>query len=402
MRISTDYLSQVFLNALEQQQTALATIQQQVSSGLRFSQASQDPAAATQSLDIQATLDQASQYATNSSLAQSRLSIEDSTLGAVTNLLQSVRDLALQGVNATQTRESRAAIASNVQQQLGGLLALANTQDGTGQYLFAGTATGTTPFSQAGGTFAYAGNQAQRLVQIGSNRQVADGDSGAQVFQQVRNGNGTFVVAANAANQGSVVVGANSVSDPAAWAAGHPPYTLTFTSPTTYTITDSATPPVTTAPATYTDGQTISFAGTQLQVSGTPVAGDSFTVAPSANQDLFTTVQNLVAALTGPQSGGAGQAQLQNSVNRVIEAIDQGLTNVSNVQSAVGARLNAVTSQLSTNSSVTLQLKSTLSTLRDTNYAAAVTALNQRMTGLQAAQASYSKVQSLSLFNYIQ
>jgi flagellar hook-associated protein 3 FlgL len=245
MRISTDYLSQVFLNALEQQQTALASLQQQVSTGLKFSQASQDPAAASQSLDIQATLDQTSQYATNSSLAQSRLSIEDSTLGAVTNLLQSVRSLALQGVNATQTPESRAAIATNVQQQLAGLLALANTQDGTGQYLFAGTATGTTPFSQAGASFAYAGNQGQRLVQIGSNRQVADGDSGAQVFQQVRNGNGSYVVAANAANQGSVVVGANSVSDPAAWAAGHPPYTLTFTSPTTYTITDSATPPVT-------------------------------------------------------------------------------------------------------------------------------------------------------------
>jgi flagellar hook-associated protein 3 FlgL len=402
MRISTSYLSQAFINALEQQQTALAGTQQQISTGLKFSQASQDPAAASQSLGIQATLDQLTQYSTNSNLAQSRLSIEDSTLSSVTNLLQSVRNLAVEGANATQTSETRASIATNIQQQISGLLQLANAQDGSGQYIFAGTATGTTPFSQSGGSFSYAGNQTQRSIQIGSNRQIADGDTGTQVFQAIRNGNGTFVVAPGAANQGAAIAGTNSVIDPTAWAAGHPPYTLTFTSPTTYTITDSGVPPTTTAPATYTDGQTISFNGAQLQISGTPAAGDTFTVAPSSNQDMFTTLQKLVTAFNGAQSGSAGQAQLLNSVNRSIEAIDQSLTNVSNVQSAVGARLNAVTTQSSSNSDVTLQLKSTLSTLRDTDYASAITTLNQQLTGLQAAQASYVKLQNLSLFNYIQ
>ena len=202
----------------------------------------------------------------------------------------------MQAANATQTPETRASIATEIQQQLNGVLQLANAQDGSGQYLFAGTASGTTPFSESGGTFSYAGNQTQRFVQIGTSRQVADGDTGARVFQQIRNGNGTFVVAAGGANQCSVVVGANTVTDPTAWAAGHPPYTLSFTSPTSYQITDSAVPANVTS-GTYTDGQTISFNGAQLQVSGTPVAGDRFTVSPSANQDMFTTLQNLVTAL---------------------------------------------------------------------------------------------------------
>jgi flagellar hook-associated protein 3 FlgL len=402
MRISSSYLGQAFLNSLEQQQTALAGTQQQISTGLRFSQASQDPAAASQSLGLAATLDQLTQYATNSNLAQSRLSIEDSTLSSVTNLLQSVRTLAVEAANATQTPGSRAAIATSVQQQLSALLALANTQDGNGQYIFAGTATGTTPFSQSGAGVSYAGNQTQRLIQVGANQQIADGDSGAQVFQQIRNGNGTFLATASPGNQGALVVGASSVTDPAAWAAGQPPYTLTFTSATTYTITDSGTPPTTSAPATYADGQTISFDGAQLQLSGIPVAGDVVTVAPSSNQDAFATLQNLVSALQGPQSGNTGQAQLQNGINRVIEAIDQSLSNVSNVQSNVGARLNAITTQGNSNSAITLQLQSALSTLRDTDYASAITKLNQQLTGLQAAQASYVKLQNLSLFNYIQ
>lgn len=402
MRISSNYLSQNFISTLDQQQTALAATQQQISTGLKFTQASQDPAAATQSLDIQSTVGQLTQYTTNSNLAQSRLSIEDSSLSSVTNLLQSVRNLAVEAANATQTPETRASIATNVQQQIQGLLSLANTQDGTGQYIFAGTATGTSPFAQSGNTFTYAGNQTQRLVQIGPNRQIADGDTGTAVFQAVRTGNGNFVVTAGAANQGSAIIGSNSVSDPTAWAAGSPPYTLTFTSPTTYTITNSAVPPTTTAPATYNDGQTITFNGAQLQVSGTPATGDTFTVAPSTNQDIFTSLQNLVAALNGPQTGSTAQAQLQNSVNRAIESIDQGLTNVSNIQSGVGARLNAITSQNSSNSEVSLQLNSTLSTLRDTDYASAITTLNQQMTGLQAAEASFTKLQGLSLFNYIQ
>jgi flagellar hook-associated protein 3 FlgL len=402
MRISSSYIAQAFVAALGQQQTALANTQQQIATGLRFSQPSQDPAAASQVLDIQATVDQISQYSTNSNLAQSRLSIEDSTLSTLTGLLQRVRNLSVQAANATQTPETRASIATEIQQQLAGLVQIANAQDGSGQYLFAGTASGTTPFSQSGGTFSYAGNQTQRSVQIGANRQIPDGDTGSRIFQQIRNGNGTFAVSTGAGNQGSAIVGANSVANPAAWAAGSPPYTLTFTSATTYTITDSALPAPTVTNGTYTDGQTISFNGAQLQVSGTPAPGDSFSVAPSANQDMFTTLQNLVTALNSSQSGATGQAKLGNSVNRAIESIDQSLSNVSNVRSDVGSRLAALDTQSSSNTDVTLQLKSTISNLRDLDYAAAVTQLNQQLTGLQAAQASYVKLQNLSLFNYIQ
>ncbi len=402
MRISSAYLAQSFVAAIEQQQSNLARTQQQIATGLRFSAPSQDPAAASQSLDIQATVDQIGQFATNSNLAQSRLSVEDSTLSTLTNLLQRVRNLSVQAANATQTPETRAAIATEIQQQLAGLVQLANTQDGSGQSLFSGTATATTPFSQSGATFTYSGNQTQRFVQIGTNRQVADGDTGTRIFQQIRNGNGTFAVSTGAGNQGAVIIGSNSVTDPTAWAAGSPPYTLTFTSQTTYTITDSALPAPTVTNGNYTDGQTISFNGAQLQVSGTPVVGDSFTIAPSTNQDVFTTLQNLVTALNGSQTGATGQAKLGNSVNRAIEALDQNLSNVSNVRSEVGSRLNALDTQSSSNSDVTLQLKSTLSNLRDVDYAAAVTTLNQQLTGLQAAQASYVKLQNLSLFNYIQ
>ena len=105
------------------------------------------------------------------------------------------------------------------------------------------------------------------------------------------------------------------------------------------------------------------------------------------------------ASVRGPQSGSA---QLQDGINRAIEAIGQSLSNVSNVQSNVGARLNAITTQGTRSSEVTRQLNSALSTRPDTDYASAITEPNQQLTGLQAAQAGYVKLQNPSPFNYIQ
>jgi flagellar hook-associated protein 3 FlgL len=409
MRISSSYLAQLFVASQNQQEAALATTQQQVSTGLQFSEPSQNPTAASQVLGLNATLGETTQYGTNANLAQSRLNIESSTLTSVINTLQSARSLALEANNATENASSKASLAQQIQAASASLLQLANTKDGTGQYIFGGTATGTLPFTQGpGGTVVYNGTQDQRLIQIGADAQVADGDSGASVFQQIPNGNGTFVASAAAGNTGSGVIGATSVTSPSAWAAGSPPYTIAFadavpaTTPPTlqYTVTDHTG--ATVVPATnYTDGQAIAFNGATLTMSGTPAPSDTFTVASSTHQDVFTTLQSLVTALTASASTG-GQTPTSNSINQAIDALDQALTNVSNVQTQVGTRLQSIDSQTSTNSAFTLQVQGDLSNLQDLNYASAITTLNQQMTALQAAQESYAKIQGLSLFNYIQ
>lgn len=398
MRISSDYIGQLFVAEQNAQETAIATTQQQISTGHSFSTPADNPVAATEVLGLNASLSATTQYGANANLAQGRLSVEDSTLSTFISTLQSIRSLGLEAANATNDAATRTTIANQIQADGQTLLQLANTQDGTGQYIFSGTATATTPFSQSGGTFTYGGTQGQRLVEIGPNTQISDGDSGALVFQQIKNGNGTFVVGANAGNSGSAVIGANSVTSPTQWNAGSPPYTITFSSPSAYTVTNSSGNPV--SSGTYTDGGTIAFAGAQLTLSGTPAAGDIFSVATSSNQDVFSTVQNLVSALTS--SGSGGQAPTVNAINRAIEAIDQAQGNISATQASVGTRLQSIDTAASANSTLTLQLQSQVSSLQDLNYAAAATTLNQQMTALQAAQESFARIQGLSLFNYIQ
>ena len=397
MRISTSYMAQLFVASQDAQEAAIAQTQQQISSGKQFTTPAQNPAAASQVLGLQATLTQTAQYGTNANLAQSRLSIEDNTLTSVINTLQSVRGLALEAADASSSAATRATIATQIQGEAQSLLQLANTQDGNGQYIFSGTATSTAPFGLAGSGVSYSGTQSQRLVQIGSNVQIADGDNGANVFQRIPNGNGSFVVGAGAANTGSAIVGANSVTNAATWNAGSPPYTVTFSTPTNYAVTDSTGTQV--ATGTYTDGGSIAFNGAVMTLGGTPAAGDTFTAGASTHQDVFATLQNLVTALQSSSSNG--QTVTVNTINRAIEALDQAQTNISGVQSQVGTRLQSIDAQSTSNTSLTLQLQSTMSGLQDLDYASAATTLTQQVTALQAAQESFAKIQNLSLFAFI-
>jgi len=51
------------------------------------------------------------------------------------------------------------------------------------------------------------------------------------------------------------------------------------------------------ATGAFTPGQSIGFDGMQFQYSGATAVGDSFTVAPSTNQSVFTTIANLISTL---------------------------------------------------------------------------------------------------------
>ena len=101
------------------------------------------------------------------------------------NGLQRAHDLAVQGLNGTQSAQTRQGIAIEVQQLLDQLVSVANTQDAGGQYLFAGSQSGSPPVAATGNPYVYSGDAGQRFLQIGPGRQVAAGDPGSAVFMNI-------------------------------------------------------------------------------------------------------------------------------------------------------------------------------------------------------------------------
>jgi len=362
--------------------------------------AADDPVAAAQIVQLSQQQAQLTQYGSNLQSAQTRLTLEESSLSTATANLQSIRDLAVQAGDPTLNDSNRQQIATQIQTQIQSLLGTANTQDSNGEYLFSGYAAQTQPFaSDSSGNVSYQGDAGNRLIQISANQSVADSDTGATAFMNITAGNGTFTTAANAANTGSGIIDTGSVVDSTQWVPDN--YTLTFTSPANYQITDNTTGTTVVPNGTYTSGTAIQFEGVQVTVTGSPAAGDSFKVARSGNQSMFATLTQLTAALSQPADTAASKAQLATSLGSALTNLDQSINHLSTVSASVGARINLLTAQATTNTATSTTLTTQQSSLQDVDYAAATATLSQQMVGLQAAEQSYAAIAQLSLFKYL-
>jgi flagellar hook-associated protein 3 FlgL len=397
MRVTQSLNQTQFLTALDTLQSNLSQTQNQVSSGLAFTTPAQNPIAAGTVNNYNQVLAQSKQYTANGSSAQTSLETEGTALSQVQDQLQTLRSLALEANSGIQTGENLTAIAQQATQIQNSLLSLANTQDGNGQYIFGGSATQVQPFALTATGASYAGDQGQQQAQIAAGHTIAVGDSGNAVFNQIKTGNGAFSVAANAGNAGSGLIGASTVSGPAGYTGGN--FSIAFTAPNTYNVLNAANAVV--ASGTYASGQTITYGGAQVTLTGQPVAGDSFSVAPSANQSLFATVQNLVTAIQAGASSNSGQTGKSNSIAAALNNIDQAISHTSTIQASVGGRLNTITTQQSVAVSQQTQLQQSISSLQGLDYAKAITSLDSQNTTLSAALQAYTMTQGLTLFKYI-
>jgi flagellar hook-associated protein 3 FlgL len=397
MRISTFWMQQSAVNAMLDQQAQVAHTQLEVATGKRILSPSDDPAGASRALDLTHASAANAQYQRNIDSVDSRLGNEDQTLSSVTDVLQRVRTLALEGANGTLSDGDRKNLATEVRQRLAQLVQLANTKDANGEYIFAGNATRTQPFVQSGSGVAYVGDQGQRAIAIAPGQTVATGDPGSDVFQNIRAGNGTFDVAASPTNTGTLVSGATSVSDLSQWDGGS--YQIRFTATNAYEVVDASNTVV--SSGSYTSGDTISFRGVQVGFSGTPDVGDSYSVGPSTGKDMFSTLSDIADALESPSFTPHDAASITDRIGRAVQNLDQASDRIVDVRARIGARLNTADDQANLNSGIGVDLKAQLSKVQDADYSTAVSTLNLQMTGLQAAQAAYVKVQGLSLFNYL-
>ncbi|HSY95127.1 MAG TPA: flagellar hook-associated protein FlgL [Steroidobacteraceae bacterium] len=397
MRVTQGLNQTQFITALDSLESSLSQTQNQVSSGLAFTTPSQNPIAAGTVSNYNQVLAQSKQYTANGNSAQTGLQTEDTALTQLQNQLQSLRSLALEANSGTQTGEDLSAIGAQATQIQNTLLTIANTQDGNGQYIFSGFATQTQPFSLTATGAAYAGDQGQQHVQIAAGQTVAAGDNGDVVFNQIKTGNGVFTTAANAGNTGSGVIGATTVSGAAGYTGGT--FSINFTAANTYNVENAAN--VVVGTGTYTPGQTITYGGAQIALSGQPAVGDSFDVAASGNQSLFTTVQNLVTALQAGANSASSKPALNNAIAGALNNIDQAISQTSTVQANVGGRLNTITTQQSQATSQQTQLQQSISSLQSLDYASAITSLDSQNTTLSAAMQAYTLTQGLTLFKYI-
>lgn len=160
--------------------------QQQVSSGKRFTEASDDPAAAHGVMQNQSQLRAVTQYQRNVGLATSRATLEESALNQLGDILTRARELGIAQATGTASASTRSAAGTEINQLLAQAVNLGNSKDGA-DYLFGGTTSSTAPYTidttGASATFTVSGQPTGvRAVQIGSGQQLTPTHDGATVF----------------------------------------------------------------------------------------------------------------------------------------------------------------------------------------------------------------------------
>lgn len=390
MRVTEAMTYRLAVSSMQARQSEIATTQQALSSGNKFSQAAQDPTDAAQVLNLDAQLSNLTARGTTLGIAQLSLQTESQALTDAQGILQQARTLALQANSGTQDATSRESIAQQIDSLRTQLMTVANRSDANGKPLFGGdTASGPVFTTNASGQVQYSGGDQPTWLQVDASAAMPSGDSGRDVFMMSPSGGNGLQVNAGSANQGGLLL--QGVTPSTTTTA--PAFTLSFS---TGTYTATAPDGTVLASGAYGAGQSLTVQGMTLSLSGTPSDGDTLTVRPAVNQDIFSTLSALSAAV---RTGNA--TQRANAIFATNDAVDAASAHLTELATRNGGRLNALTALQQAQGTQTTQVQAVRSTAGDVDYAQAASQLSLLTTALQAAQQSFAKIQSLSLFQYI-
>lgn len=397
-RISTNMLTASIATDIVQKQHELTTVQQQITTGKRINSPSDDPAQAARILGLNEATDQLDQYNRNASSIQAQLELEENALVGVANTLNRVRELALSSNSGIVDDYTRTAAREEIRLRLDELYSLANGRDSFGNYLFSGSNTKNAPFGKSTPVTYYGRDDTQELS-IGLRRTIQTGDSGMDVFMRIRNGNGDFAVYADPANTGSGIISSGAVIDPAVYDSTA--YRIEFTSPTSFDILDDDTGTMIQGGNAYTSNAPIEIGGIRTNITGNPMAGDVFTLPPSTHQDIFTTISRFMDALDRSPGNSAESTRMRQDFDEALHSLDNSLEHINKQRAKVGSRLNGLESAVDENLNIKLQLERTRADIEDIDIAEAVTRLQTQASSLEILQKSYSRIEGLSLFNYL-
>lgn len=388
--------------------------QSQISSGTRILQPSDDPVNAAKVLDLKQELESRAQYVKDINLLENRAKLEEATLKSVNESLIRVRELTTQAGNGALNLSDRQAISAEVKQRLAELQDLMNTKDTSGEYLFSGYKGKTEPFVDTGNNnFNFAGDEGQRRIKISNTVSLAASDSGKGLFVDVPSAQKTFRTLASDTNTAvpPANVSVGLVTDQAAYDEFYPEdIIIEFQQPSemlavglpatpNFNIVSKSDGRILKENQPFVSGRPIEINGMQVQIEGSPNTGDTFLMESSETQGLLTTVSRLVAGLERLGTTDVESEAYTQLISDTLTNLRSAEDNVLETRAEIGARLNTMESTRNLHENLTLVSKELLSSIQDIDFAEASSRLSFESFVLQAAQQSYVKIASLSLFN---
>jgi len=398
MRISTSMIYDKGVGTIQQLWSNILHTQQEVATGRRVLTPADDPIAASRALDVNKSRTINAQYKVNQDTSTDNLKLLENKLMGMGDILQYMRVSALGAGNGILGPEELNYFVIDMKGQFDALLALANTQDVSGNYLFSGYKADVQPFQGTYGNVSYAGDQGTRTIQVSSTRYMPVSLPGSDLFGNTRTMDGVISAFAGSGNSAgaNVTVNFTPQSPPAPPSAADTGRRYeVVNNGGTYDVYEYV-PGSGKVPLYSGIGPTFTFNGIDVDASALVNNGESAEIF-IASKNVFDNLAIFIDAIGNPGSSG-----VISGVKFAIENIDHALDTTLRVRAQVGSQLVELEQLGNINTDMDTQYAETLSRLQDCDYAEAMSRLTLLQTSLEAAQLSFLRISGLSLFNYLQ
>ncbi|MEC8437093.1 MAG: flagellar hook-associated protein FlgL, partial [Pseudomonadota bacterium] len=183
MKVSTNLSFQRSLDTMQETRAQVSQTREQLASGKAVVRPSDDTMKVASIENLDRAITKQETYLGMMTQLKHRYQLEETALTNGSDLLVRIKELAIQGANATLSAKDREIIAVEVQGLRDELLSIANTRDEHGNAVFAGGNSEVTAFqTQANGSVAYKGDARQTMVSVSDARQLGKNRNGLDVF----------------------------------------------------------------------------------------------------------------------------------------------------------------------------------------------------------------------------
>lgn len=402
---------------------------QTLSSGKQLNAPSDNPMQIAQDLEVRTAIAQENQDSQNVQNATAQLTSVDGALSALTDVMQKARGIAVQAGAGFESDTQRQALASQVDGLLQEAISIANTKY-AGQYVFAGTADPSSPPVTSSGTpvsaVTFNGNLNAQTQRFASGATVTTSvtlrqafnydspDGSPDVFQtlmSLRNmlSNGTVTdESASGVNAPNTAIGPATTI---AQLAGPPqlmrtPLTADSSGNVSLTITSPQAPSGTLV--TLLPGDTIAQAMAKLSTAGVNATFDA------AQQRIVLTSSGAFQIADASSAGAAGtgnfveafglqpQADLTTDASGQMGDIDHATQTLLSTRAALGGNLQSLSALGQSAGSQAVNDTAVQSGIEDADIAKVISQFSATQTALQAAYGTTTRLESKTLFDYLQ
>jgi flagellar hook-associated protein 3 FlgL len=402
MKISNSFLFDQAIKNIQISQSDVAKSRERIASGKSLVRPSDDTSKLRSIEILKSQQRKIESFDQTINFLTDRYKLEESVLGSASDILIRLKELAIQASNDTLSITDREIIGVEVESLRDELIAIANTRDVEGNFIFAGSKTENQPYvlDQDTGSVSYEGDNRRLFAAVSETRNIQSNTDGSEIFRGVDREKRTFelegIDRAGTFNfrVGKSVIEIEIESPLTEEGIARSVESALARSEISSEVDVELVDGIPNLSVTLTGLESLALDG--IEVTQGDASSNPLDVTETSSERVgiafFEMIGDFLTALKNDDRG---------DIARSVSELTSAQENMAISLGSIGAKLNNLERQGDINADYRFRLDQLLSGEEDLDYAKAVTQFNAEMVRLEATQASFAKVAQLSLFQFI-